>query len=245
MKKALSLSTVLIVLTAALALALPAQTASAVGTWDITIDSPQGKRTSMLIIKQEGDKMTGMMKSPRGERPLDSVTVKGNEITMIMTANIQGQEMQFTYKGTIEKDSMKGTADFGGFAEGTWSAVPHKEDATTGAAATPSAPAAAAAINITGVWKFDVTLSDGGKGDPTFTFKQEGETLTGTYKGPLGEAPVTGTVKGNEAKFSYKVNYQGNDLVGTYTAKIEGKDSMSGSVSIGGVAEGKWTAKKQ
>ena len=34
----------------------------------------------------------------------------------------------------------------------------------------------------------------------TSAFKQEGKTVTGTYKGQLGEAPVTGTVKGNEVR---------------------------------------------
>src|SRR6185369_16283986 len=108
----------------------------------ITVESPQGKRTSMLVIKQEGDKLSGAMKSPRGERPLDSVSVKGNEITFVMTFNAQGHDIVITYKGKIEKDSMSGEADFGGFASGPWSAVPHKADA---AAAAPAAPASAPA----------------------------------------------------------------------------------------------------
>src|SRR5262245_38159862 len=129
----------------------PQTGASAVGRWDITIESPQGSRTSELVIKQEGDKFSGVMKSPRGERPLDSVTVKGNEITFVMKAQVQGQDMVMTYKGKVEKDSMKGDADFGGMATGTWSAVPHKEGAAAPAPA--SAPAASSGgANITGAW---------------------------------------------------------------------------------------------
>ena len=126
----------LFVLTAASAMSF-AQNASAVGNWDLTIESPQGKRTVQLVIKQEGDKLTGLLRSQRGDRPLDSVTVKGNEITFVMTAQAQGQELVMTYKGTIEKDSMKGDADFGGFAQGTWSAVPHKGES---AAPSPTSP---------------------------------------------------------------------------------------------------------
>src|SRR5437868_13506864 len=99
------------------------------------------------------------MKSPRGERPLESITVKGSDITMTMTVNAQGQDLVITYKGKIEKDKMSGDADFGGFASGTWSAVPHKEGASTAAtapSASASTPASAAMGDISGVWNFTV-----------------------------------------------------------------------------------------
>jgi hypothetical protein len=234
------LGTTLVLLTVVLSAA--AQSASVAGSWDITIESPQGKRDSVLIIKQDGGKLTGAMKSPRGERPLDSVKLDGNEITFVMTANVQGQDMVFTYKGKVEKDSMKGDADFGGFASGSWSAVPHKEGAASAAPAA-QAPSGGAA-NISGVWNFAVE-TQAGSGSPTFTFKQDGETLTGTYKGQFGEAPLTGTVKGADVKFTVKVNAQGQDLTVTYAGKIDGKDSMKGSASFGEMGEGTWTAKRK
>jgi hypothetical protein len=241
MKK--SASIILVILLAAIVQAR-AQS-SAVGSWDITIESPQGKRESVLIIKKEGDKLTGALKSPRGERPLESVTVNGNEITFTMKAQIQGQDMVFTYKGKIEKDSMKGDADFGGFATGTWSAVPHKEGA---AAATPAQPAPATppettASNVTGVWNFTVETPNG-TGTPVFTLKQEGENINGTYKGQLGESPVKGTIKGSDIKLMIKLSVQGQDLEITYTGKVEGS-SMKGTAKFGDFGEGNWTAKKQ
>jgi hypothetical protein len=223
-------------------LALPQS--SVVGTWDITIESPQGKRESQLVIKQDGGKLTGALKSPRGERPLDSVKLEGNDITFVMTANVQGQDMVFTYKGKVEKDSMKGDADFGGFATGSWSAVPHKEGAP--AAAAPSAPAAqptGGAANVTGAWAFTVE-TQAGSGSPSFTFKQDGENLTGMYKGQFGEAPLTGTVKGSDIKFTVKVNAQGQDITITYSGKIDG-NSMKGTASFGEMGEGTWTAKRK
>src|SRR5215216_3820937 len=129
----------------------PQSGASVVGSWDITIDSPNGKREGVLVIKQEGDKLTGMMKTPRGDRPLDSVTVKGSDITFVMTAQVQGQDLVMTYKGKLDKGAMSGDADFGGLATGTWSAVPHKEDAAS--ASPPPATATAPASTITGVWQ--------------------------------------------------------------------------------------------
>ena len=215
---------------------------SVVGTWDVTIESPQGKRNAMLVIKQDGGKLTGAMKSQAGERPLDSITLKGNDITFAITRNIQGQDMVITYKGKVEKDSMKGDADFGGFATGAWSAVPHKEDAAPAAAS--AAPPTAAGLNISGAWAFAVETA-AGSGSPTFTFKQDGENLAGTYKGQFGEAPLTGTVNGSDVKFTVKVNAQGQDITIIYTGKIENKDNMKGNAAFGELGEGTWTAKRK
>jgi hypothetical protein len=227
------------------AIAAPAQSANIPGSWDLTIESPQGKRTVVLIIKKEGDKLIGLMKSQRGERPLDSVAVKGDEITFVITQQVQGQDLVMSYKGKIAGESMKGDADFGGLAQGTWSAVPHKEDsAAPPAAAAPGASQTSGAANVTGAWDFTVETS-GGSGTPSFTFKQDGENLTGMYKGQFGEAPVTGTVKGDDIKFSIKISAQGQSLTVVYTGKITGKDSMKGSVSLGDFGEGTWTGKRK
>jgi len=243
MKKALAVTFILIVALLLGVSSLAAQGANVVGSWDITIESPQGKNTSVLTIKKDGDKLGGMIKGARGERPLESVTLAGGDITFVMKANIQGQDMVFTYKGKVEKDSMKGDADFGGFATGTWSAVPHKEGAAAPAAAPASAPQAGA-VNVTGDWSVTVETS-AGSGSPSFTFKQEGEKLTGTYKGQFGESPLTGTVKGADISFTIKINAQGQDLTIVYTGTIEGKDSMKGKVALGELGEGTWTGKRK
>jgi hypothetical protein len=216
-----------------------AQTPNVVGSWDITIESPQGKRDAVLVIKKDGDKLAGAMKSPRGERPLDSVSLTGDKITFKMTANIQGQDMVFVYTGKVENDSMKGDADFGGFASGSWSAVPHKE----GAAPAAAPAASGGSSNITGTWDFTVE-TPAGTGSPVFTFKQDGETLTGNYKGQLGEAPVNGTVKGSEIKFTIKLNVQGQDLTIVYSGQVDG-NSMKGKAVLGEFGEGTFTAKKR
>jgi len=238
------LGTSLIVMMAAvsgLALSPRGQAANVAGTWDITIESPQGKRTVLLIIKKNGDKLAGAIKSPQGETALESIALNNDDIAFALTRQIQGQDMKFSYTGKVAKDSMKGDVDFGGQATGTWSAVPHKEDA---AAAAPPAAAPAQGMNITGVWSFVVETSQG-SGSPTFTFTQSGENLTGTYKGQFGEAPLTGTVKGADLKFAIKINAQGQDLTLTYSGKIESKDSMKGTVQLGELGEGTWTAKRK
>lgn len=103
-----------------------AQEPTAIGEWDFTSVSPVGTNTSLLVIKQEGDKVVAVGKSPNGERPYDSVAVKGKEITLVITIQYEGSPMIITYTGEITKDGMGGAADFGGLAMGTWSAVTHK-----------------------------------------------------------------------------------------------------------------------
>ena len=104
------------------------------------------------------------------------------------------------------------------------------------------------AADISGKWTFSVDLEDGGHGDPTFVFKQQGEKLSGTYNGPLGERDVTGTVSGSTAKFGFSVERDGATARVTYTAKIESATKMSGAINIAGPdgsGSGKWTATRQ
>lgn len=102
--------------------------------------------------------------------------------------------------------------------------------------------ALAADANVAGEWDFTVE-TQAGTGTPHFSLKQDGATLSGTYKGQLGEAPVTGTVKGNDVTISFKVNAQGQDLAITYSGTVEG-DAIKGKVSLGELGEGSFTGKK-
>ena len=114
--------------------------------------------------------------------------------------------------------------------------------ASLAAAAFVSLGAQAADVNVTGTWTMQVE-TQAGSGTPTFTLKQEGTTVTGHYKGQLGEAPVTGTVKGNEVTLNYKVSAQGADLSVTYTGTVEG-DTIKGKVSLGELGDGTFTGKR-
>jgi hypothetical protein len=103
----------------------------------------------------------------------------------------------------------------------------------------------AAATDISGTWNFSVDLAGGGHGDPTFVFKQEGEKLTGTYNGPLGDQKVTGTLNGDKAVFGFEFTNDGQTVKATYTGKVESPTKMTGTVQFGGEEQGKWTATKK
>ena len=103
----------------------------------------------------------------------------------------------------------------------------------------------AGATDISGTWNFSVDLDNGGHGDPTFVFKQEGEKLTGTYNGPLGDHTVTGTLNGDKAVFSFEFTNDGQTVKATYTGKVESPTKMTGIVEFSGDGQGKWTATKK
>ena len=113
------------------------------------------------------------------------------------------------------------------------------------AASVAALPAQSSKIDVTGTWTFTVQ-TDAGGGTPTVTLEQDGEKLTGHYSSQnLGEADLTGSVKGQEIKFTFNADAQGTSLTITYTGTIENKDSMKGSVDLGGMAQGTFTAKRQ
>ena len=102
---------------------------------------------------------------------------------------------------------------------------------------------AADAAKVAGEWNLTVE-SPNGTGTPTVNFKQEGEDLTGTYKGRAGETAVKGTIKGNEIKFTATISAQGQEIQLDYSGTVDG-DTMKGKVKFGEFGEGNFTGKKK
>ena len=102
-----------------------------------------------------------------------------------------------------------------------------------------TAAIAAPATNITGKWDFTVETSQGG-GSPKFDFKQDGETLTGTYEGAFGQAKINGTVKGNQVEF--KVAVESGDY--SYSGTIQDDGTIKGKVKLAELGEGTFTGKR-
>jgi hypothetical protein len=90
--------------------------------------------------------------------------------------------------------------------------------------------------DVTGTWTMRVDTGMG-SGSPTFKLTQEDETVSGTYQGYFGEAPVTGRVEGDEVTLSIEVTTQGQDMKIDYVGTVDG-DTMSGKVLFGRYGEG-------
>ncbi len=115
--------------------------------------------------------------------------------------------------------------------------------ALTGRAAETAKPTPAQAA---GTWKWSVSMQDGQSFDAAVALKQDGEKLTGTYTGRLGEAPIEdGKVSGNTVAF--KVTRKRDDQ--TFTIKYEGKidgDRIKGAATVSeGDRTFEWNAKRE
>jgi hypothetical protein len=239
MKRLISLMSAMALLMLASTFAL-AQTSPAAGDWDVALNTPGGVRNFTVALKVDGEKLSGEIK--QNKMPLTG-TVKGSDVVINYTVKYMDTDLAITMTGKQTGDTMKGTVSFGGFAEDEWSAK-----RATGAAAAPSTTTSAPAANtggkldVTGAWEIEVQ-TDQGSGNPSFTLKQDGEKITGRYKGMLGESDVNGTVKGNDIEFSMKVSGQIEGTV-IYKGTTDGK-TMKGKVSLAGLGEGTFTGKKK
>lgn len=116
-----------LVLAAVLLVGLPARPAAqgidVSGEWAITVNTDGGPIPATLVLKQDGEKVTGSIKSEQGELPLEG-TMKDKTLSFAFAYPApDGNTLTITMTGTIEGDTIKGTADFGGMGSGDWSAT--------------------------------------------------------------------------------------------------------------------------
>ncbi len=94
--------------------------------------------------------------------------------------------------------------------------------------------AADAPANVAGNWSVEVS-GGAGKTTQTITLKQDGATLTGTFKGPRQSGTIDGSVDGKNIKFHVTAR-----IPLDYTGTVDG-DTMKGTMSGRG-QQGDWTA---
>lgn len=230
---------VLMTLTASLAGAPQtyAQDADITGSWQVNITTGQAQgRSAPLVLRREGDALVGTISTPQGDQNVDAA-VAGRTVTLWFSVRTQSGLTNVTMKGAVDRDAMNGTIDFG-TGQGQWTATRPDARSTPALQSTETR-----APDVSGTWTFEVEFS-GGSGTPTMTFKQDGEKLTGQYKGQLGEAPLSGTIKGNAIEFAIDVDVQGTAAHIVYSGTVE-KDSMKGTVKLGDFGEGTFTAKRK
>ena len=98
-------------------LAVAANQADPVGTWKCEYNIGDQKRTSTLMIKKDGDKLTGTMSWPdQKDTPLKDVKSKDGELTFSAERVLQDRKFNIEYKFMVNGDALKGkgTLDVGG-----------------------------------------------------------------------------------------------------------------------------------
>lgn len=96
----------------------------------------------------------------------------------------------------------------------------------------------AQAIDVSGKWNMKVETT-AGSGSPVFVLKQQGDLITGTYTGQLGEAAVKGTLKDKEIRLEFKAN----EIAVVYTGTVDG-NMMKGKAVFGDLGEGTFSGSK-
>ena len=100
------------------------------------------------------------------------------------------------------------------------------------------------AADISGQWtaSFDTQI---GTQNYTYTFKVDGEKLTGTAKSDNGESQLTdGSIKGDEVKFTENLDFQGTAIAIAYTGKIVDDNTINFTRQVGDFATETLVAKR-
>ena len=224
---------------------LSAQT-NVAGDWEVTINSPQGSNTAIASLKQDGDKVSGVLKNQMGELPFEGATLTGDELKFMFTVNFQGTPLPITLTGKVKGSTIDGKADFGGMAEGDWTAkrvdATMAKATTPGGPAAPAAPAAASSGGVSGKWDV-VFKTPQGDFPATAEWSVDGTKLSGTLGSQLGETAVTGTIDGTKIALSLTVNSPQGDLNVSMTGEVQG-DSINGMADVSAMGQMEWSAKR-
>jgi hypothetical protein len=104
---------------------------------------------------------------------------------------------------------------------------------------------ASAQMSLSGAWTFTVDL-DGSITYPAVTLVQDGETLTGHYSSEgLGENDITGTVSEMKITIMFAADPGLGQVIDVvYTGTIDEEGKISGTLDLGGLAQGTFTAVK-
>ena len=85
------------------------------GTWDLKVETPNGKGTPVFELKQEGNKLTGKYSGAFGESPVEG-TVNGKSFEI----NYKSGGVAVKYSGEVEGSTVKGEVDYGSYGKGTF-----------------------------------------------------------------------------------------------------------------------------
>jgi len=100
------------------------------------------------------------------------------------------------------------------------------------------------AADISGQWtaSFETQI---GTQNYTYTFKVDGEKLTGTAKSDNGESQLAdGSIRGDEVKFTENLDFQGTAIAIAYTGKIVDNNTINFTRQVGDFATETLVAKR-
>jgi hypothetical protein len=82
------------------------------GEWAVTFGTPQGPQEFTMYVVQEGPRLSGRLTSEYGEFPLRG-SLDGSNFTITWSLPDGGRELEVTFSGKVDGDSLTGTAKLG------------------------------------------------------------------------------------------------------------------------------------
>jgi hypothetical protein len=77
--------------------------ADVTGKWMAKVPGQNGEQETTFALKQDGDKLTGTVTSPRGERPITEGKVSGDTVSFV----VESQRGKQTYTGAVAGGEIK------------------------------------------------------------------------------------------------------------------------------------------
>src|SRR5713226_10750277 len=94
------------------ALAVIAMAADVTGNWKATAEGPNGSLERTFVFKVDGHKLSGeTTSSMMGKSTIMDGKVDGDNLSFTITVKFQDNEMKLNYKGKVNGDEIKFTAE--------------------------------------------------------------------------------------------------------------------------------------
>ncbi len=118
--------TLAIVALTVFACVVTAEPANVAGKWNVTMQLESITGHPVILLKQDGEKLTGTYEGRYGQSELKG-SVKDKEIEFTVSIVAEGMQTQGVFAGTVNGDTMSGDVSFEGAGDGTWSAARVKQ----------------------------------------------------------------------------------------------------------------------
>jgi hypothetical protein len=92
------------------------------GTWNLTMETPMGERTSTLVVKAAGGKLEGTQSAEGQTADIVDGTVDGNNVGWRVSIT-QPMPLTLEFSGAVDGDAMSGTVQLGMFGSSPFRAT--------------------------------------------------------------------------------------------------------------------------
>lgn len=198
------------------------QDAGLTGFWDAAVTSPEGVAPARLALVDDGTRVSGVVVGERGALPVEG-TRTPDGVSLRFTITYEGAPMLIVMKAPGAGDALEGGVDFGGLAEGTWTAT------------------RTASSGVNGAW----ALSADEGGTPVrgqlLLVEADGQVSGRLLARSRGiDGMVRGSVADGVLKLTVDATADGGPIVIDLPGRLTG-DTLAGTYAVNDLS-GRWTA---